>query len=84
MLKLEKSSFKIDVFGEVIDIRKPNWSEIEQFQEKILDKDGNELSSLVRTRELLIKIGLSESQAAALEIDHVTAIMDLIIPKKKD
>lgn len=80
VLKLNKSKFKIEIFGQVVEIRKPNWSEIEKFQEDVSEEAG----SMSRTRELFVQIGIPSEIVSELEMDHITAIMELLVPKKKD
>lgn len=83
VLKIEKSKFKIDIFGTICEVRKPTWSEIENFQQKITSKELGEAGSLSLTRELLVALGVKEELVSELELDHVSAIMDLLVPKKK-
>lgn len=80
ILKLEKSKFKIEIFGNIVEIRKPNWSEIEKFQDAAEDDKG----SMSRTRELFVNIGIPAEIVKDLEMEHITAIMELLVPKKKD
>lgn len=84
VLKLEKTKFKVEIFGDICEIRKPNWSEIEKYQEDMKNKSPEDKSSLSLTRELLVNLGVKNEHVSQLEIEHVSALMDLIIPKKKD
>jgi len=84
VLKLEKTKFKIEVFGEICELRKPNWSEIEKYQADIRANESNDKGSLSLTRNLLVALGIKDEHVSQLEIEHVSALMDLIIPKKKD
>ena len=84
VLTLKKSKFKIDLFGNILEIRKPTWSEIEKFQHDVNSKKDDEQKSLSLTRDLLTVLGIPSEIVSELELDHVTQIMDLVVPKKKD
>lgn len=81
-LKISKTVFNIEIFGAVYTLRKPNWSEIEKYQQIAVENEGK--SSLAVTRQLVVALGIPEDVACELELDHVNSILELILPKKKE
>jgi len=82
-MKLEKAKIELDMYGEIIALRKPTFQEAREYRDDLKKLSESEDASLI-IQKFLEKMGLPEGKFNDLEFDHVNEILDVIMsPKKK-
>jgi hypothetical protein len=82
-MKLEKTKLQIEIYGEQLELRAPNYLEASEYRMAL-----NNLSEKSEATEIikgfLIKLGLTEAVFNSLEMGHVQDILEYVLtPKKK-
>lgn len=79
-LKLERTKLKIDLYGEIVEIKKPTYGEVEWLESEIKEASGDEEKAKTIVKKFFVTLGLDPSN---IEVDHLFQILELITGKKK-
>lgn len=80
-IKFERTILKFDIYGEIFEIKKPTYGEIEQFE--IEFSSGDVQKRLEAVKNFLNTKGFTQEVLAKLEIDHIQEIFQYLSGKKK-
>ena len=79
-MKFERTEIKVDVYGSEYVLRAPTVEDAEKLGEV---KEDDVQGSFEKSVRLLEDLGLPENVTRSMEMNHLTQLMDLIMPKKK-
>lgn len=82
-MKLEKTKFQIEIYGQQIELRAPNYLEASEYRQALTNlTEKAEATEIIKG--FLGKLGLSEDVFNSLEMGHVQEILEFVLtPKKK-
>jgi hypothetical protein len=80
-VKLEKTKIELDVYGTVYNLSRPSFKQALDLKEKNKDKSEEEANEIML--EFLESLGLPKNVTMDMEVDHVTQILDVLMPSKK-
>lgn len=78
-LKLVKNIIRVDVYGEKIEISKPNIKQVMDYQKKVKD-DSDDLEIVL---DFLAELGLPKDKAYTLTPDDLQLIVEALVSSKK-
>jgi hypothetical protein len=81
-LKFERSVIEIDLYGTPVKLRKPYFSETQDYKAKLQAlPENDEVAPIIKA--FIVKMGLPENLFEQLEMEHVSEIMGLLTGSKK-
>jgi len=78
-LKLVKNVIRVDVYGEKIEISKPNIKQVIEYQKKVKEDEENVEVVL----DFLAELGLPKDKAYSLTPDDLQLIVEALVSSKK-
>lgn len=82
-IKLQRSVVKFDIYGTVYELRKAQWREVDELQDKVESCKDSIKEQMKLTGEYLVSLGLPKEVLDTLDAEHVNTIMEALAPKKK-
>jgi len=82
-LKIERTKISLEIYGEKINVRRPNVEEVEAMEEKLGNKKDKD-SNLKKIRELMASLGLPQKVIKGLETEHLFKVLEFLIGAKKN
>ncbi len=81
-MKLVRTVLEVDVYGEKITLRRPNYKEAQAYRDS-LKKIGEESDATDLVMEFLETLGMPKEVFLRLELAHVNQIMEVIAGVEK-
>lgn len=82
-LKLTRSILKLDIYGEIVELKKPTFGEVESLEKMIKESSGDSEKTKEVLKSFLTSCGLQPELMQKMELEHVFQVVELLSGKKK-
>lgn len=79
-MKLVKTEYEVDIYGTKVTLQEPNMRTVQEFQKKMDKKDVDEVDLMLNFLE---KCGLPRNISEEMSPNHVSQVMETLVPKSK-
>ena len=80
-MEFSRTKLKINLYGDLYEMKRPSVDESQNYARRVKDKDDGESMELLK--EFLENLGLPGKALGEMEIDHLTQLMEGLMPGKK-
>jgi len=81
MMKFERQSLKIDIYGQVFEVTKPSVGMAQEYSNKA--KNMSEEESADALLDLVEKCGVPKAVTKEMQADHLGQLIEALLPNKK-
>lgn len=81
MLKFERGGLEVNVYGKELKLTKPTVEQTQDYAKQAKGISEEESSSLLF--DFLEKLGLPKEVSKEMEVDHLNALCEALMPSKK-
>ena len=78
-MKLVKTEIQLNVYGTEVKLNEPTVKTVQAFQVKLDNKENNEFDIML---DFLEECGLPKSISEEMSANHISQVMELLVPKK--
>ena len=81
MMKFERQSLKIDVYGQQFDVKRVSVGKLQEYSAKV--KNMSEEESASALLDLISECGIPAEVTSDMQPDHLNELVEYLIPSKK-
>lgn len=78
-MKLVKTIFELDAYGEKYNLTEPSVKTVQQFQLRMKDENADDIEIML---DFLKDCGLPREVSSEMPASHVAQVMERLVPKK--